>query len=76
MKIYVKEKKLNIRVKKIENIKKYLKKTPKTMTRTKKALQQKETPTSSNFSTLLSSDEDAALADMIGSMVIKELQAN
>ena len=53
-----------------------LKETPKTMTRTKKALQREQTPTSSNFLTPLSNKEETALAHMIGNVTKEELQAH
>ena len=52
-----------------------LKETPKTRTRTKKALQREQTPTSSNFLTPLSNKEETVPAHMIGNVIKEELQA-
>ena len=46
------------------------------MARTKKGLQREQTPTSSNFSTPLSNEEETALAHVIINIVKEELQAH
>lgn len=53
-----------------------MKETPKTMTRTKKALQREQTPTSNNFLTPLSHEEETMLAHMIRNIVKEELQVH
>ena len=53
-----------------------MKETLKTMTRTKKALQREQTPTSSNFLRPLSNKEETALAHMIGNVIKEERQAH
>ena len=46
------------------------------MTRTKKALQWEQTPTSRNFLTPLSNEEETLLAHMIRSIIKEELQTH
>ena len=53
-----------------------MKETCKTMSRKKKALRWEQTPTSSNFSMPLSSEEKAALVHTTGNIVEEELQAH